>query len=124
MAETQKQQAGTWILIAPDGRRFEAETPMLCARNELHDRVPASVALERIMAESDDNDIGEYEAQTIGLIRERGWRLNKKTDEEIAALYHEWSEESACAGWLMHDDMVITSFCEWATTAPCDRERT
>ena len=40
--------AGTWVLTAPDGRTWAADSPMRCASNELHDRVPPIVGLARI----------------------------------------------------------------------------
>ena len=67
--------------------------------------------------------MNDYKAKTIQMIREHGGRLDEKTDEELADLYHEWSEETASAGWLMHSERGVTAFSEWATTAPCDRKR-
>lgn len=40
---------GTWTLIAPDGRRWEAGSPLKCCSLELHERVPGDVALARIL---------------------------------------------------------------------------
>jgi hypothetical protein len=52
--DTPKAQEGTWMLIAPDGRHWEAESPLKCASAEQRERVPAHVAVARIMAEIDD----------------------------------------------------------------------
>lgn len=39
---------GTWTLTAPDGRKWEAETPLQCVSLEQKDRVPPEIAIERI----------------------------------------------------------------------------
>lgn len=67
--------------------------------------------------------MNDYKEQTIQMIRKLGGRLNEKTDDGLADLYHEWSEKTASAGWLMHSERGVTAFYEWATTAPCDRKR-
>jgi hypothetical protein len=46
--ETPKTMNGTWTLTAPDGRTWQAETPMQCVSLEQRERVPAEVALSRI----------------------------------------------------------------------------
>lgn len=75
------------------------------------------------MYDGKENKMIDYKAQTIRMIRERGGRLAEKTDDELANLYHEWSKETASAGWLMPSERGVYSFYEWATTAPCDRVR-
>ncbi len=48
-----------YVLICPDGRRYEAERAIKCASMEQADRIPASVRLERIraaMTEEGDDD--------------------------------------------------------------------
>lgn len=56
--ETPKPQAGTWTLTAPDGRTWEASSPLHCASREQAERVPAKVAIDRIFAAllDDSND--------------------------------------------------------------------
>lgn len=49
MTDTPKPQQGTWTLTAPDGRAWKADSPIACVRNEQRERVPAAVALQRIM---------------------------------------------------------------------------
>ena len=48
--ETKKPMQGTWTLIAPDGRRYEADSPIACCSKEQRERVPAEVALDRLCA--------------------------------------------------------------------------
>lgn len=48
--DTPKPQNGTWILTAPDGTQFKAESPLKCCRKEQETRVPAQVALDRLFA--------------------------------------------------------------------------
>ena len=43
-------QAGTWTLTAPDGRTWQADSPLRCVSAEMLERVPASVAVARIWA--------------------------------------------------------------------------
>jgi len=61
-----------------------------------------------------------YETATIRMIRALGSRLNSKRDVSIAAMYREWSETTASAGWLTPIEEVVVAFVSWATTAPCD----
>lgn len=46
---TPKPQTGTWMLTAPDGRTWEAASPLHCCSAEMRERVPANVALARIL---------------------------------------------------------------------------
>jgi hypothetical protein len=48
---TPKAQAGTWTLTAPDGRTWQADSPLKCVSAELRERVPADIALARIERE-------------------------------------------------------------------------
>jgi hypothetical protein len=41
-------QKGTWTLTAPDGRKWEGETPLSVVGQEQRERIPPSLALERI----------------------------------------------------------------------------
>ena len=40
---------GTWILVAPDGRKWEADSPLHCCKKEMDERVPKNVQLFRIL---------------------------------------------------------------------------
>jgi hypothetical protein len=58
---TPKPQEGTWTLTAPDGRTWQAESPIRCAQAEQRERVPAHVALGRIAREMQQPDSGRSE---------------------------------------------------------------
>ncbi len=62
----------------------------------------------------------DYQVATIAMIREIGSRLNLKRDESIAAMYRQWSEQTAAAGWLSPSKASVADFVTWATTCPCD----
>ena len=49
--DTQKPMQGVWRLTAPDGRYWDGMTPLAACRAEQAERVPAQVAVQRIMAE-------------------------------------------------------------------------
>jgi hypothetical protein len=51
---TPKPMQGTWTLTAPDGRTWQAESPLRVVATESRERIPASVALERIYAAADE----------------------------------------------------------------------
>lgn len=44
-----KPQEGIWVLIAPDGRKWEGKNPIQLAAQELNERVPPQVRAERII---------------------------------------------------------------------------
>lgn len=46
---TPKPQPGEWSLIAPDGRMWTADSPLRCVSLEQRERVPADVAMARIL---------------------------------------------------------------------------
>jgi hypothetical protein len=50
MSDYPKVQEGIWTLIAPDGRRWTAESPLRLAALENAERIPATERLRRIMA--------------------------------------------------------------------------
>lgn len=50
MTDTPKPMQGTWTLTAPDGRTWQAESPLRVVAMESRERVPAEVALARINA--------------------------------------------------------------------------
>jgi hypothetical protein len=47
-----KPQAGEWVLMAPDGRTWRAESGLACAAKEIKECVPSAVLLARIMKEA------------------------------------------------------------------------
>lgn len=47
-------QRGTWTLVAPDGRKWEADSPLEACGKEQRERIPASLALERIFRGMDE----------------------------------------------------------------------
>lgn len=49
--ETPKPIQGSWTLRRPDGVCYHGESPIACLRAEQAERVPAKVAVQRIMAE-------------------------------------------------------------------------
>lgn len=66
---TEKQfapQAGTWTLTAPDGRTWTADNPLAVVGREQRERVPASVALQRIAKEMDTWCEGAIAVRLIG----------------------------------------------------------
>ena len=48
LASRYPPQKGTWTLIAPDGRKWEADSPLAVVGVEQRERIPPSLALERI----------------------------------------------------------------------------
>lgn len=65
----------------------------------------------------------QYRIDAVAMIRKHGGRLNALSYEQIAELYTEWFNKTACANWLSPRERTIAMFYEWATTAPCDRRR-
>ena len=49
--DTPKPMEGTWVLVAPNGREYTGLSPIQALRAEQAERVPAQVAVQRIMAE-------------------------------------------------------------------------
>lgn len=49
--DTPKPMPGIWTLRRPDGKHYHGESPIACLRTEQADRVPAQVAVQRIVAE-------------------------------------------------------------------------
>jgi len=56
---TPKPQDGMWILTAPDGRTYQADSPQRCCGLEQRERVPADVAMARILRASSEPDDSE-----------------------------------------------------------------
>lgn len=63
-----------------------------------------------------------YQSKTLKKIRSTSSLLIPFSDEWLIQLYHEWSEETACAGWL-DSTQGVEEFCTWAVTPPCERKR-
>ena len=61
--ETPKPMPGTWMLTAPDGRTWQADGPMRCVSVEQRERVPANVALARVLAAASEPDFVERHVQ-------------------------------------------------------------
>jgi hypothetical protein len=58
-SKTPPPQAGEWTLTAPDGRTWKADSPLKCCGLEQRERVPANVALARIVEEMERFDAEE-----------------------------------------------------------------
>jgi len=69
----------------------------------------------------DEEIMEEYKIETLEKIRSFNSRLNLKSQDAIVDMYHQWSEITACAGWLSPSNIYVARFVEWATTAPCDK---
>lgn len=52
MSNKYPHQAGTWTMIAPDGRQWTGDSPLRCASAEARSRIPPEVALDRIFSEA------------------------------------------------------------------------
>lgn len=57
--DTPKAMEGTWTLTAPDGRQFQAPSPLHCVRAEMDERVPPSEQLARVLAAASEPDFAE-----------------------------------------------------------------
>ena len=60
-------------------------------------------------------ELRDYQITTIKAIRSCGKAFDSWSDSDIATLYHSWSEETWCAGWMDTDGH---DFYEYATTPP------
>ena len=61
--ETPKPMPGTWTLTAPDGRTWQADSPLRCVSVEQRERVPANVAMARVVAMANEPDFAERHVQ-------------------------------------------------------------
>ena len=81
--ETPKPMAGTWTLTAPDGRTWQADSPLRACGLEQRERVPAQVAMARILEAAsptpDERDAERYR-----------WLCANNFDREGAAQVHTW----------------------------------
>ena len=57
--DTPKAQKGTWTLIAPDGRQWQAENPIKVVAVEQRERIPAIVATKRIIRAIYEDELPE-----------------------------------------------------------------
>ena len=82
--ETPKPQTGTWTLTAPDGRTWEASSPLHCCGAEQRERVPADVALARILKAATQTP-DEVDAERYRWLRKNpqwlGWEHDFRPDE-------------------------------------------
>jgi hypothetical protein len=46
--------AGPWVLIRPDGKTYRTDSPLRCVSMESRERIPATVALQRIYDAADE----------------------------------------------------------------------
>jgi hypothetical protein len=60
---TPKAMEGTWMLVAPNGKEYAADSPLRCLKMEMDERVPPSVALARVLAIADEPDFAERHVQ-------------------------------------------------------------
>lgn len=81
---------GTWTLTAPDGRTWQAESPIRCVALESRERVPAEVRLQRIYAICDETPDPLYDAmKSIWAYAETQRRGEDPALVHIANLAHE-----------------------------------
>jgi hypothetical protein len=64
-SETPKAQQGTWTLTAPDGRTWQADSPLKACAAESRERIPPAVALARIVRGMDDFEAEEAAAPQV-----------------------------------------------------------
>ena len=74
MTTTPKPMLGTWTLIAPDGRKWEGDSPLRVVGLESRERVPAEVSLARMMAAAMEAD---PPGVNVCVDRFLGWKLPK-----------------------------------------------
>lgn len=60
---TPKPQEGTWTLTAPDGQMWQADSPIRCVSLEQRERVPADVAMARVIAAASEPDFSDRHVQ-------------------------------------------------------------
>lgn len=74
---TPKPQGGLWTLTAPDGRTYQADSPLRCCGLEQRERVPADVAMARIFraaSEPDDSELLDWLDSTNKRFK-MGWKV-------------------------------------------------
>ena len=70
---TPKPQGGMWTLTAPDGRTYQADSPLRCCGLEQRERVPADVAMARIFRAASEPDDSELLDWLEAHLFERKW---------------------------------------------------
>jgi len=70
--ETPKPMPGIWTLTAPDGRTWQAESPLRCCGAESRERIPAEVALGRILKAAEPTP-DEQDAERYRWLRSQHW---------------------------------------------------
>ena len=78
--------------------------------------------LESSLSAAKEMKIEDYEIETLQQIRRICPRFLEIKSDIVMNLYAEWSEYNYSAGWVTPTVEGIKRFCEWATTAPCDRK--
>lgn len=73
MTDTPKPMPGTWTLTAPDGRTWQAESPIRCVALESRERVPPEVALQRIYDAADEPFPNEARYRTLRMCTAGEW---------------------------------------------------
>ncbi len=68
----------------------------------------------------EDYDVRAYELSTLRLIRKKSFRLRFLATGKLALLYHKFSQENYCAGWMSNDDKLLNEFVKWVFTRPID----
>lgn len=58
--------------------------------------------------------------EMIDLIKCSDERFASISDDHIIYLYQQWSQETACSGWLITDKSGILKFIKWSFETPFD----
>ena len=74
--DTPTPMQGEWTLVRPDGKRYKADGPLKCVSVEMQERVPADVALARVMAAASEPDFAERHLQLA-------WFYNAKNTDDL-----------------------------------------
>lgn len=61
-----------------------------------------------------------YKGDTVRKIRELCPEFDSWEDQHITEFYHNWSEQTYCAGWIANGE---EEFVEYATSRPIDTWR-
>ena len=92
MTSTPSPQQGIWTLTAPDGRTWQADSPLKAVSAEQRERVPAKVAVDRIFAACEEAQpavlaVPGWDYDTLyWLIRGTGYVTRGQADEIVQAL--------------------------------------
>lgn len=91
MKHTPPPMRGTWTLIAPDGRKWEGDSPLRLAAAEQRERVPDQVAVQRVL-----------DAASALRDEDRPKSLHELQDE----LYEFVTDDSERNGYWLHCEIV------------------